>query len=180
MGDSGVRRRWLFAASAIFVMAAWPIGSLLAASDSGEGGLTVVPDWTVGIQLANYIFLIIALNFLLYRPIRKILQERRQKVKGYEAAIEGSGRSLQEKEDAFAKAVKDARAQGLKQKEGLVGQAEEEERRMIESINAKAQSELSEIRAKIAGDAESARRSLQGQIEGFANDIVKKILGRTV
>ena len=181
MGDSGVRRRWFFTAVFLFAVLIWPIGPLQAASgESGEGGLTVVPDWSVIIQLANFIFLIIALNFLLYRPIRKILQERKAKIKGYESAIDGCGKSVLEKEDAFAKAIKDARSKGLKEKEVLVGQAEEEERKLIDSINSKAQSELSEIRAKLAGDADRARQSLQGQVEGFANDIAQKLLGRAV
>jgi F-type H+-transporting ATPase subunit b len=153
---------------------------MAASGDSGEGGLTVVPDGSALIQLANFIFLIIALNFLLYRPIRKILQERKDKIRGFESAIDGCGKSVVEKENAFAKAVKDARAKGLKEKETLVGQAEAEERRLIESINAKAQSDLADIRAKLAVDADRARQSLQDQVEGFANEIAKKILGRAV
>jgi F-type H+-transporting ATPase subunit b len=147
----------------------------------GEGGgVTVVPDWSVGIQIVNFLFLIFALNLLLFRPIRKILQDRREKVKGMESAIENAGKSVQDKEAAFEKAIRDARSKGLKEKEALIQQAEGEERRLVESISSKAQVELEEIRRKIGADADRTRQSLQQQIGAFANDIAQKILGRTV
>jgi F-type H+-transporting ATPase subunit b len=61
-----------------------------------------------------------------------------------------------------------------------VTQAEAEERKLIEAINARAQSELEQTRQKIAGDAEAVRQSLQRQVEAFASEITKKILGRAV
>jgi len=149
------------------------------ASDEG-GGVTVVPDWSVGIQVVNFLFLIFVLNLLLFRPIRKILKERREKIKGIESAIDNAGNSVEEKNAAFDKAIRDARAKGLKEKEALVKQAEEEERRQIESINSKAQAELEEIRRKISSDAERARKALQPQIGAFAKEITQKILGRAV
>ncbi len=182
MGHTGMRRRAsgtgvIFAMAVLLVLSGAPA---LAASDESGGGVTVIPDWTVIIQIANFLFLIFALNLLLYRPIRRILKERRDKFKAMESAIEGAARGAQEKENALAQAIRDARAKGLKEKEALVHQAEEEERRLIESINTKAQAELAEIRLKIAGDAEQAGRLLQAQVEGFARQISQKILGRAV
>lgn len=182
MGHTGMRRRAsgtgvIFAMAVLLILSGAPA---LAASDESGGGVTVIPDWTVIIQIANFLFLIFALNLLLYRPIRRILKERRDKFKAMESAIEGAARGAQEKENALAQAIRDARAKGLKEKEALVHQAEEEERRLIESINTKAQAELAEIRLKIAGDAEQAGRLLQAQVEGFARQISQKILGRAV
>ncbi|HSM90046.1 MAG TPA: ATP synthase F0 subunit B [Desulfobacterales bacterium] len=148
---------------------------------SGEGGgVTVVPDWSFTLQIANFLFLIFALNILLYRPIRRILKERRDKFKGMESAIQHAAQTVQEKEAAFAKAIKDARARGLKEKEGLVQHAEAEESRLIESINARAQADLTEIREKIKGEADRARLSLQQDVGRFAGEIARKILGRAV
>jgi len=151
-----------------------------ALASSEGGGVTVVPDWSVSIQIVNFLFLIFVLNLLLFRPIRRILKERRDKMKGTEAAIDNASRTVQEKDAAFDKAIRDARAKGLKEKETLVKQAEEEERRQIESINSKALAELEEIRRKIGADAERARQDLQPQVGAFAREITQKILGRAV
>jgi F-type H+-transporting ATPase subunit b len=179
MGPTGLR--WSVSCAAAIsagILTLLPVSPALA---SGEGGgVTVVPDWSFTLQIANFLFLIFALNLLLYRPIRRILQERRDKFKGMEAAIQRAGQTVQEKEEAFAKAIKDARARGLKEKEGLVQQAEAEERKLIESINLKAQTDLAEVRQKIQADADRARQSLQQNVASFANEIARKILGRTV
>jgi F-type H+-transporting ATPase subunit b len=151
-----------------------------ALASSEGGGVTVVPDWSVGIQVINFLFLIFVLNLLLFRPIRRILRERRDKIKGMESAIDNDDRSVQEKNAAFEKAIRDARAKGLKEKETLVKQAEEEERRQIESINSKGLAEMEEIRRQIGADAERARQALQPQVAAFAKEITQKILGRAV
>jgi F-type H+-transporting ATPase subunit b len=179
MGPTGLR--WSASRAALLtagILALQPVYPVLAAGEGG--GVTVVPDWSFTLQIANFLFLIFALNLLLYRPIRRILKERRDKFKGMESAIQHAAQAVQEKEAAFAKSIKDARARGLKEKEGLVQQAEAEERKLIESINAKAQAELEEIRTKIKADAERARQSLQQDVGRFANEITRKILGRAV
>lgn len=154
-----------------------PVAAL--AADEG-GGVTVIPDWSVSIQIVNYLFLILALNFLLYRPIRRILRQRQERTQGMEQAIQGADQSILEKEAAFAKAIKDARARGLKEKERLIQEAAAEEKRLIEGINAKALADLEEMRGKIRSDAERARQSLQQEIGVFAEQITQKILGRAV
>jgi len=179
MGPMGVR--WRATRAAVLfaeTLSLWPAHTALAAGEGG--GVTVVPDWSVILQIANFLFLIFVLNLLLYRPIRRILKERRDRIKGMEVTIQNATQGVQDKEAAFAKAIKDARAKGLKEKEGLVQQAEAEERQRIESINAKAQSELEEIRKKIKADSEQVRQSLQQDVGGFANEITRKILGRVV
>ena len=154
--------------------------AIARAAGDGGGGVTVIPDWSVSIQIVNFLFLIFALNLILYRPIRRILKERREKTQGMEQAIQSADQTILEKEAAFAKAIKDARALGLKEKESMIQEAAAEERRLIDGINAKAQADLEEMRGKIRADAERARQSLQQDIGAFAQQITQKILGRAV
>ena len=46
-------------------------------------------DASVFIQIANFLLMMIVLNYLLYKPIRGMLSERRAKFAGYEESIEG-------------------------------------------------------------------------------------------
>ena len=177
MGPTGMRWRSTGAA----LLAVGGLTLLPAAALAAEGGgVTVIPDWSVSIQIVNFLFLIIALNLLLYRPIRRILKERKEKTRGMEQAVQNADQSVLEKEAAFAKAIRDARARGLKEKEAMIQAAAAEERRLIEGINVKAQADLEEMRRKIQADAERARQSLQQEIGAFAGQITQKILGRAV
>jgi F-type H+-transporting ATPase subunit b len=137
-------------------------------------------DGSVFIQIVNFIFLIWVLNIILYKPIRNVLAQRKEKITGLEQSIETFNYDSKEKEEAFDAGIKEARAKGLKDKEALVEEASQEEKSIVEKINEKAQADLVQIRSKIAKDTESVRASLQEEIDSFADAIVKKILGRAV
>ena len=161
-----------------------PVFTQIVLGSSGEsgggGGVTVTPDGSIVIQIVNFLFTIWVLNVLLYRPIRKILTQRKEKVDGLELAIESSSNSVREKDGAFSAGIREARARGFKEKDALLQQAADEEKSIIADINRKAQAELAQIREQIKKDAEVARESLQSEIDDFANQISRKILGRAV
>jgi len=154
--------------------------ALGASEESGGGGITVIPDGSLIIQIANFLLIIWILNLILYRPIRNILRQRKEKIEGLELRIETYNEDAQKKDEAFASGIREARAKGLKEKETLQQAAAEEEKQIIANENTKAQAELVEIRKKIVKDAEAARASLQEKVDEFANDICQKILGRKV
>jgi len=132
------------------------------------------------IQIANFICTIIILNMLLYKPIRGIVSQRKEKVTGLEQDIETFAKDAQEKDEAYTSGIKEARAKGIKEKEALKQVASDEEKKIIEKINKKAQANLAEVREKIKKDAEDVRTSLQQEIDAFANAIGEKILGRAI
>ena len=137
-------------------------------------------DGSVFIQIANFIFLIWVMNMILYKPIRKALLQRKEKVSGLERSIADFNTQALEKENAFASGIKEARANGLKEKQALIQSGSDEEKIIVENINKKAQAELVKSREKIAKDAESVRISLQKELDTFVNAIGQKILGRAV
>ncbi|MEW6258778.1 MAG: ATPase [Thermodesulfobacteriota bacterium] len=137
-------------------------------------------DGSVVIQIINFIVLIWAMNVVLYKPIRKMLAERSQKFNELERTIQTFNQQVEEKINAWSLGLKEARAKGLAEKESLIRAAAEEEKRLIEKINSKAQADLEEIRKKIAQDALSVREALQKELEPLANAISQKILGRAV
>jgi len=137
-------------------------------------------DYTLFIQMANFIALIFILNAILYKPIRKILIERKKKIQGYKEGIEGLQRDASESEETFQAKMSEARQQGVQEKEAMKQTGQEEEKRLISEINQKAQAELEAVRAQIAKDAEDARRGLEKETKAFSAAIVEKILGRAV
>jgi F-type H+-transporting ATPase subunit b len=137
-------------------------------------------DGSLFIQIANFLFLIFVLNMVLYKPIRKVLIQRREKVSGLEKSIETADQEAEEQNQAYASGLKDARAKGKEEKDALLEAAAEEERAIVNKINEKAQADLADVRAKIATDAESVKASLMKEIDTFAKAIGEKILGRAV
>ena len=137
-------------------------------------------DLSIFLQIINFVILVLVLNTVMYKPLRGILLQRKEKIKGLEQGISTSLSSAQEKENAFSQGIKTARANGLKQKESIIEEAAREEKRMIDDIHSKSQAELTQIREKIQKDVDTVRGTLQKEIDAFAEAIGRKVLGRTI
>ena len=132
----------------------------------------------LSIQIANFLFLIFALNMVLYKPIRNILRQRKGKMEGLADGVDAAKQQAEEKNKAFSDGIKSARSKGQEKKEALLQAAAEEEQTIIGKINAKAKEDLATVKAKIAQDTDAVRASLEKEVDTFADAIAQKILGR--
>jgi len=137
-------------------------------------------DSSLFIQIGNFLLLIWVLNLILYRPIRRILLERKEKVAGLEKSIDAFSKDAAEKDSRYQEGIRSARSLGMKEKETLVYSAEAEEKAIIARISEKAQADLAKMKETVAKEAEAVRKELLLQVDTFANEIGKKILGRAV
>jgi F-type H+-transporting ATPase subunit b len=165
-------------ATIIFFLIALP--AFAAGGGEGGGGLTVIPDWTFLLQMANFLILMWIMNVILYKPIRNVLIQRKNRVSGLEESIVASEKDVKDKEEAFMVGIRDARAKGMKQKESLIAEATVEEKKIIAAINEKAQADLAEVRGQISKEAQVAKDSLMQEIDDFSEAIGQKILGRAI
>ncbi len=142
--------------------------------------MAIIPDWTLLLQLVNFIALIIILNAVCYKPIRSILTERKKKIQGYEQDIDALQQEADESDQTFQTKMGEAKAKGFQEQEALKESGHEEEKRLIDEINQKAQADLAAVRTQVAKEAEDARRSLKADVEVFSAAIAQRILGRAV
>jgi F-type H+-transporting ATPase subunit b len=135
-------------------------------------------DWTLWVQIANFLILVFILNLILYKPIRKILRQRKEKLQGLMESINTGSKQAEDKDQAFADGIKEARATGQKEKEAVLQAAAEQERLIIADINAKARADLEAVKAQIAKEAGAVKEELEKEVDAFADSITQKILGR--
>jgi F-type H+-transporting ATPase subunit b len=107
-------------------------------------------NWTVFPQIINFLVLIIVLNIVLYKPIRKILLERKTKVEGLSKGIESANRQAEEKDQAFSLGIREARAKGQKEKEAMMQAAGNEEKEIIGRIMDQARADLAAVKSQVA------------------------------
>lgn len=135
-------------------------------------------DVSIVVQIVNFLLLIWILNMVLYKPIRKILLERKEKITGLQGVIDGSDQEVIEKENAYSEGVRQARAAGQKEKEALIQAAAEEEKAIIGKINESAQAELKVVKEKLGQEVGTVKAALEQEIDAYADAIGQKILGR--
>ena len=93
-----------------------------------------MPDISLFVQIANFLIIIWVLNIILYRPIRKILIERKEKMRSLAQNVQKLNEDAAGKDEAFLAGIKDARTRGLNEKEVLLKEAAEEEKEIVEQI----------------------------------------------
>jgi F-type H+-transporting ATPase subunit b len=132
------------------------------------------------IQLANFIVLLIALNYILFKPLRAIMREREEGIGGSlsdaKSAEERMKGMLEKYNASLAEAKqKSALAYNAHYQQGLDAQ-----RDMIAAERTRASELLDKARKEIAASAESARGDLRKEAEKLSLDISGKLLGRAV
>ncbi|MCG8470251.1 MAG: ATPase [Desulfobacterales bacterium] len=137
-------------------------------------------DFSVLVQIVNFILLVLILNIVLYKPIRGILSRRRETIDELNQSIDLSGESVREVEETFAAGIKEARSQGVELKDALIDEASQEEKRIVGEITSRAQEDLVAVREKISQEVVAVRESLKSEVDDFAQAIGEKILGRAL
>jgi F-type H+-transporting ATPase subunit b len=135
-------------------------------------------DWTLFMQIANFLLLVFLLNMVLFRPIRETLKERQNIVSGLQSDIS----SLTETEQGVRQDITDellsARKSGMNKRDMIKQEGSAVEAGMMEKAKAEMDEEMARMAAKIKTDVAAARDALMPQAESFAFDLATKILGR--
>jgi len=135
-------------------------------------------DWTLGLQFVNFIILLIVLNKLLYKPLAKIIAERREKIEGSYARAKDLQADIDEKMARYQQQLSDAKALANAERAKLKKAASEEEAGMLAEAHEKASARLLSIKEQVAAEAADASKTLQKEAKSLAGQIATKILGR--
>ncbi|MEA3545768.1 MAG: ATP synthase F0 subunit B [Thermodesulfobacteriota bacterium] len=135
-------------------------------------------DWTLGLQFLNFIILLIILNKLLYRPLLKVLEQRREKIEGSYARAKGLETDIDEKMQRYQQQLSDAKILANEERNKLKKAAEVEEATLLSEAQEKATNRLRAIKTQVAGEAEEASKILKSEAKSLAEQITAKILGR--
>jgi F-type H+-transporting ATPase subunit b len=137
-------------------------------------------NYTLAIQIANFLVLLFLLNLILYKPIRRILEQRNEEIRALETtALEYQDLSL-EREKGIEAGMIEARKAGHSEKEGLKAQGTEEERKILEKANSTAQQRIGQARGDTESKMAEVRKALEDQVAVFSRELAGKILGRGV
>lgn len=135
-------------------------------------------DWTLGLQFLNFIILLIILNKLLYRPLMKIINERRATIEGSHAKAQELESQIDEKMRRYQQQLDEAKTLAAEERNKLKKAATEEEARILSAAHEKATAQLQTIRGQVAEEAGKASVALKGEAQTLAGQIATKVLGR--
>lgn len=131
-------------------------------------------------QLLNFIVLIFVLNTFLYKPIRKVLSERRQVIESAKERAVSVDLEVQEKMAMYEARLREVKAEASNMRANALKQAQAEESTLLEAARQEAMARLGTIRARIAEESLEAKKLLTIQADALSGEICEKILGRSL
>lgn len=142
--------------------------------------VSIAIDSSLIFQLVNFLLMIIVMNYLLYKPIRGIIKERHDKIKGYESDIDRLIRQTKNRGQEIEAKLVQARRDGYSAREQIKEEGLEQERSILDEAGQKAGEAIDEVRTQVSAEIGVARESLRSDLDIFAADLAEKILGRNL
>lgn len=138
----------------------------------------VIPDQSIVYQFVNFILMWILLNVLLIKPVRGIIQKRKELMAEQAGKIEKFSADAENKIKDYEAALAEARKKG----NDIRGQFKEEgtavEHELMAAASADAAKTLGEARAALDGEVKGALDALKKDVEAFATKAADKVLGQ--
>ena len=132
------------------------------------------------IQLVNFLVLVLLLNIFLFKPIRKQLADRSALISGAKLKSAAVDKEVQEKLASYEARMREIRAGAADERSVLKKEAQAQEAAILEKARVESSQTLASIKAKVAQEAQEARRLLKESAETLSADICEKVLGRSL
>ena len=137
-------------------------------------------DMSFVFQLVNFLVLVLLLNVFLYKPIRKQLSDRNALISGAKEKSAAVDREVQEKLASYEARMREIRAGAADERGALKKEAQLQEAAILEKARVESSEKLAGIKARVAQEADEARRMLKASAESLSADICEKVLGRSL
>lgn len=137
-------------------------------------------DITLLWQITNFIVLLIALNFILFKPIRQVMREREQGISSAFGDAKAAAERMQKILEQYNASLAEAKQKAVATYNAIYQQGLDSQRTMISAERAKAGEMLDKARAEITAASTAARTDLKKEAERLSQDITTKLLGRAV
>lgn len=137
-------------------------------------------NWTMLIQLINFLLLIWILNKILYQPVLKILNERDSRI----GCAQDRARSLIAQGESlladYEVRLRNTKIEAMALKTEIRKEAAGESSQVIDAARLQADGIVTETRAAMRAELDQVRRELEPELGSLASEIAAQVLGRKV
>lgn len=133
---------------------------------------------TLLIQLAVFLFAMLWLSLLLFRPMLRLLEEREKRIDGTRREAAALTASNDEKLKGIGIRIDETRALAFEQRRTLRAEGQKIYAETVERARQETQAQLERAQAEIAAARDRARATLQTESQRLAEAVVARLLDR--
>ena len=142
--------------------------------------VTVIPDYTLLIQMVLFLILIFVLNILLYKPILTIIERRKKQLEESENEIKLFNESVEKRVAEYEEKLKQAKIKGSELKKEIIQEGENQAKNIVDVVRNEIPVIAREFQQKMDEEVEKAKLILDSHSKELSLEIAQKVLGRPV
>jgi len=137
-------------------------------------------DYTLWIQMANFLVLMFLLHLLAYKPVLSLLDKREQHLKDLDGEVKSLEAEVDRKVEKYEEQLRDARQEAISQRSEIQQEGAGEGKAIIDKARGEVQRIVEDFKKKANEEMTDARNVLRSHAEKISVDISEKVLGRSI
>jgi F-type H+-transporting ATPase subunit b len=137
-------------------------------------------NYTLVVQVAIFVALWLTLKRLWFEPAQALIRERTRRSEGQIEAARKLEAEIDRLRREHHAALEKARSEAQREVAEIMRRAEAEQKELIAAATEDAQNTLADVRARVAEEVATARKSLSADVGAIAREVVRTVMGRTV
>lgn len=135
-------------------------------------------DYSLLLQIVNFVVLIFILNSILYKPLLSVLDRRKLMLEQGQAEIARLEQMITEKTAAYEQKVQASRLEALARNKEVIKEGAEQGKVILAEAGKVITAMTEEFQAKMQKELLAAREILSDRSQQLSSEIVEKVLGR--
>jgi F-type H+-transporting ATPase subunit b len=137
-------------------------------------------DSTVFIQLVNFLILIWILNQVLYKPILRMLDRRKEILAKAQEEVKSVQETIDRRVAEYEEKIRAAKLEAMGQKGDLAKEGAQAAKVITDKAKGEISGMMGEFQAKLEKELASVRELLRNQTQRISSEIAEKVLGRSI
>jgi len=137
-------------------------------------------NYTILIQFANFLILLILLNSFLFKPVLKAISKRDTTISSLFGKSKDIREDLVNLERSYDEKIKERKRPILESKDALLSEAHTNSMHVIEKTRAELSDELVRSKTEIEQESKKIYASLKMEVERLSTEAAQKILKRSL
>jgi F-type H+-transporting ATPase subunit b len=142
--------------------------------------VTVIPDYTLLIQMGLFLSLILVLNILLYKPILSIIERRKKQLEESENEIKLFNESVEKRVAEYEEKLRQAKIKGSEIKKEIIQEGVNQAKNIVDVVRNEIPVLTRDFQQKMDKEVEKAKLILDSHSKELSLEIARKVLGRPV
>jgi len=137
-------------------------------------------NFTLLIQLVNFLVLLFILNAILFKPIMAKMRERDARIRGDREKAAQLAETVEERERQHQEELTKAKLVAAQDKTSLLADAKKKETDILHKARNEAANIVEGMKASIQTEVAEVRKALNAEMTPLAQSLAEKVLGRSI